>query len=108
MRVSPNIRLGPALSSATVHAPSSLQPSSPPFEAGMAELDELQTLRAHDPAAALQRLAERGPVLLPQWARLAPAEDTLLRARLAMHTGASHLLVGQHADAGRELSKDRL
>ncbi len=70
----------------------------------MAELDELQTLRAQDPAAALQRLAERGPVLLPQWAQLGAAEDTLLRARFAMHTGACHLLLGQHADAGREFT----
>lgn len=114
----PNTCLGPALSSAANHAANhvanqaaaiasgSPQPSAI-FAAWMTELDGLQALRAHDPAAALQRLAERRPALPPAAppGTLAAAENTLLRARFAMHTGASHLVLGQHADAGREFGQ---
>ncbi len=103
-------RTGPDLSSTTLQAASPVQPS-PAFVAWMAELDDLQTLRARDPAAALRRLAERRPALpdvhsdVQADAQTLPAiEHTLLRARFAMHTGACHLVLGHHAEAGREFS----
>ena len=79
----------------------------------MAELDELQKLRSADPQAALLRLAERRVALTqtgpgtPAWplSATAAAEGRLLQARIAMHTGASHLVLGQHAEAGRELGQ---
>ncbi len=71
------------------------------FAAWMAELDALQALRFRDPAQALAQVqAKRG-----MWAPLPAAEDALLRARCTLQVGAAFLLLGQHAQARRELQQ---
>ena len=66
------------------------------FARWMAELDALQDLRARDPAAALAAVLARHE----SWPALPAAEDALLRARTALHTGAAHLVLGHLGEAG--------
>ncbi len=67
----------------------------------MAEIDALQALRFRDPEQALAQVQARRGL----WAGLSPAEDALLRARCTLQVGAACLVLGRHAEAGRELQQ---